>query len=67
MERDYYAGALPLPHDCILVELAEGPLFISNPLGFTWRDCVIGMALQLAFIDCEDASGSYKLPVFVAL
>ena len=37
-ERDYYYGLLPIPWDTILVELEEGPLFISNPQGFTWRD-----------------------------
>ena len=30
-ERDYYAGILPIPWETILVELEEGPLFISNP------------------------------------
>jgi uncharacterized OB-fold protein len=29
-ERDYYGGILPLPWHTILVELEEGPLFISN-------------------------------------
>jgi uncharacterized protein len=63
-ERDYYAGALPLPWDTILVELEEGPLFISNPKNFSWKDIKPGMPVKLAFIDCEDQAGTFKLPVF---
>jgi len=63
-ERDYYNGLLPIPHDTILVELEEGPLFLSNPRGFTWRDITAGMAVKLAFLDCEDAAGPFRLPVF---
>src|ERR1700744_1025871 len=33
-ERDYYNGVMAIPYDTILVELEEGPLFISNPSGF---------------------------------
>jgi len=63
-ERDYYRGALPIPWDTILVELAEGPLFLSNPLGFGWQDCVSGAAVELRFLDCEDSAGQFQLPVF---
>ena len=63
-ERDYYRGILPIPWDTILVELEEGPLFVSNPKGFSWQDIQIGAPVQLAFIDCEDSAGAYKLPVF---
>jgi uncharacterized OB-fold protein len=63
-ERDYYKGVLPIPWETILVELEEGPLFISNPLGFTWRDIEFNMPVKLAFIDCEDAAGVFRLPVF---
>lgn len=63
-ERDYYRGMLSIPWDTILVELEEGPLFISNPLGYTWKDLTIGMPVEVAFIECEDSGGSYKLPVF---
>jgi hypothetical protein len=63
-ERDYYAGALPLPWDTILIELTEGPLFISNPKDFSYQDIEPGMPVKLAFIDCEDKAGSFKLPVF---
>lgn len=63
-ERDYYAGLLPIPWDTILVELEEGPLFMSNPSGFGWRDVHIGMPVTLAFIPCEDSAGSFSLPAF---
>ncbi len=63
-ERDYYAGTLPIPWDTILVELAEGPLFLSNPKGFSWPDITIGMPVQVAFVDCEDSAGPFRLPVF---
>ncbi|MFT3966117.1 MAG: zinc ribbon domain-containing protein [Sphingobium sp.] len=63
-ERDYYRGALPIPWDTILVELEEGPLFISNPRGFTWRDIVPDMPVRLAFIDARDSAGPFRLPVF---
>jgi uncharacterized OB-fold protein len=63
-ERDYYNGALPLPWETILVELTEGPLFISNPLKFGWRDITANMPVRVAFIDAEDSTGAFKLPVF---
>jgi len=63
-ERDYYNGLLPIPHDTILVELEEGPLFLSNPRGFSWREITAGMAVKLAFLDCEDSAGPFRLPVF---
>lgn len=63
-ERDYYGGILPIPWDTILVELEEGPMFLSNPRGFTWRDIEIGMPVTLAFVECEDSAGTFNLPVF---
>jgi uncharacterized OB-fold protein len=63
-ERDYYDRLLPMPWETILVELEEGPLFISNPQGFTWRDVTFGMPLRLAFVECEDDVGTFNLPVF---
>jgi uncharacterized OB-fold protein len=63
-ERDYYQGAIPIPYDNILVELAEGPLFLSNPAGFTWREATPNMKVRLAFLACEDKAGAFSLPVF---
>ena len=63
-EREYYSGVLPVPWETILVELDEGPLFISNPQGLTWKDIEFEMPVQVAFVECEDSGGTYSLPVF---
>jgi uncharacterized OB-fold protein len=63
-EHDYYGGVLPIPYETILVELEEGPLFVSNPVGLTWREIAYGMPVKLAFLACEDSAGSFQLPVF---
>ena len=63
-EREYYKDVLPVPWETVLVELEEGPLFISNPRDLTWKDIAFGMPVTLGFADCEDSAGSYKLPVF---
>jgi uncharacterized OB-fold protein len=63
-ERDYYGGIMPIPHDTILVELEEGPLFVSNPKGFSWPETKVGMPVTLSFLDCEDSAGAFRLPVF---
>jgi uncharacterized protein len=63
-ERDYYAGVLPIPWETILVELEEGPLFISNPIDLSWSNLQFNMPVKLSFLDCEDRAGSFRLPVF---
>lgn len=63
-EYDYYGGAMPLPYETLLVELEEGPLFISDPVGLGWRDITFGMSVKLAFLACEDSAGPFQLPVF---
>jgi uncharacterized OB-fold protein len=62
--QDYYRGVMPVPHDTILIELEEGPLFISNPQGFGWQDLSPGMPVTVAFIEAEDSAGAFRLPVF---
>jgi len=62
--QDYYGSVMPRPYDCILVELEEGVLFLSNPHGFGFDDMVLGMDVAVQFIDCEDDAGVFKLPVF---
>ena len=42
----------------------EGAMFISNPQDFTWQEARVGMPLKVAFRDCEDSGGSFRLPVF---
>lgn len=63
-ERDYYGGALPIPWDTILVQLEEGPLFVSNPSGFSWPEIVIDMPVFVTFISARDDAGEFRLPVF---
>lgn len=63
-EQDYYRGLMALPYDTILVELAEGPLFISNPVGFEWRDVTPDMPVKVTFLTAEDSAGTFSLPVF---
>jgi uncharacterized OB-fold protein len=62
-DRRYYAE-LEVPWDTILVELDEGPLFISNPAGFGNDEITQGMPVRVRFLDCEDAAGPFRLPVF---
>lgn len=63
-EHDYYQGKMPVPYETILVELAEGPLFISNPADFSRDDITFEMPVKLAFLDCVDSGGEFRLPVF---
>ncbi len=63
-DHDYYKGLLDMPYWTILVELDEGPLFVSNPLSIPEEELALGLAVSLAFQDCEDAGGAFKLPVF---
>lgn len=63
-EHDYYQGKIRVPYETILVELAEGPLFISNPADFSRDDITFEMPVKLTFLDCEDSAGSFRLPVF---
>jgi hypothetical protein len=50
-----------------MVELDEGPLFISTPLGVEDGALSDGMRMQLAWVDAEDRYGEYRLPVFRSL
>ncbi|OHV48343.1 hypothetical protein BCD48_15225 [Pseudofrankia sp. BMG5.36] len=59
-----YHWEIPLPWDTILVELDEGPLFVSNPVGFTRDEMTPAMPVEVEFIECEDDAGAFRLPVF---
>jgi uncharacterized protein len=59
-----YLDELPLPWETILVELSEGPLFISNPVGFSRGEMVPSLAVEVDFLHCEDDYGTFFLPVF---
>lgn len=63
-EHDYYKGLFKIPHDTILVELDEGPFFISNPANFTYEDISHLMPVVVSFLKCEDSAGKFNLPVF---
>jgi len=59
-----YHRELRVPWTTILVELSEGPLFISNPVDFEYDDVSFGMPVRATFVDCEDDAGAFRLPVF---
>jgi uncharacterized OB-fold protein len=61
--QKYYPDA-ELPYDAILVELDEGPIVISNPDGFTNDEVTYDTPVTVAFVDCEDDAGAFRLPVF---
>lgn len=62
--QDYYRGILPVPYDTVMVELEEGPMFLSNPHEFGENEIAFGMPVEVAFIACEDSAGRFQLPVF---
>ncbi len=63
-DHDYYLGAMPMPYWNIVVELDEGPIFISNPSQLDQSDFVAGLPLRVSFQQCEDEHGPFRLPVF---
>jgi uncharacterized protein len=63
LQQPYY-DELSTPWDVILVELEEGPLFVTNPRGFETIDVQARMLVRVAFVDCEDDAGPFRLPVF---
>ena len=62
--QEYYRGMMPVPYDNIMVELDEGPMFISNPADFSYDDITLNMPVAVTFIDAEDGAGAFRLPVF---
>jgi hypothetical protein len=46
------------------VELEEGAMFVSNPAGIGYGDLKLDMPLKVTFVDCEDGTGAFRLPVF---
>jgi uncharacterized OB-fold protein len=60
--RGYFLEYSP-PHTVVALELAEGPLFISCPVGIE-PDELRGMTLTLRWADASDRFGEYNLPVF---
>jgi uncharacterized OB-fold protein len=64
-ERQYYPECAP-PWTVVLVELEEGPLFISNARAIAEQGLEEGVELSVEFLDCEDGNGVFALPVFSA-
>jgi uncharacterized OB-fold protein len=62
--RGYFAE-YPPPHTNIVVELEEGPLFVSYPIGVDPSDLKLDMAMELRWEESEDKFGEYQLPLFV--
>jgi hypothetical protein len=62
--RRGYFPEYPAPHTVIVLELDEGPLFVSYPVELDAADLREGMVLQLQWTDGEDKFGQYNLPVF---
>jgi len=64
-ERAYYPECPP-PWVVILVELDEGPWFVSNPRNIAPEQLREGLPVQATLIECEDVHGRFALPVFEA-
>ena len=62
--RRQYFPEYPAPHTVLMVELEEGPLFVTQPLGLDTDGLRDGLALRLDWLDGEDRHGEYRLPVF---
>jgi uncharacterized protein len=59
-----YFPEYPAPHTSIVLELDEGPLFVSYPVDIAVTDLREGMVLSLRWTDGQDKFGEYNLPVF---
>lgn len=53
-----------MPYNCIMVELQEGPLFISNLVGTKNEDIAFDMPVEVFF---EDITPEFSLPKFRAI
>jgi hypothetical protein len=62
--RRGYFPEYPPPHTVVALELAEGPLFISYPVGLEPSELQEGMTLEVRWRDATDRFGEYNLPVF---
>jgi len=62
--RRKYFEEYPTPHTVFVLELDEGPLFVSYPVELGPADLREGMVVSLRWADGEDKFGAYNLPVF---
>ncbi len=59
--RTYFPG-IPAPYNCILVELDEGPLVISNLVGVPNEAIKFDMPVKVDFLDLPEEG--FTLPIF---
>lgn len=52
------------PHTVLMVELDEGPLFVTQPHELETDGLRDGLAMEVDWLDGEDQHGEYRLPVF---
>lgn len=62
-----YFDEYPAPHVTGIVELDEGPLFVTNPVGVAVEDLRDGMRMEVDWEAACDDLGDYSLPVFKPL
>jgi len=62
--RRQYFSEYPSGHRVVTLELEEGPLFISIPVGLGDNELRDGMPMELAWEESIDRFGEYNLPVF---
>ena len=62
--RRRYFPEYPAPHTVLMVELDEGPLFVTQPIDIETHALRDGLAMELGWVDGEDSFGAYQLPVF---
>ncbi len=62
--RRQYFPQYPAPHTVLMVELDEGPLFVTQPLDLETDALRDGLTMELDWLDGEDRHGEYGLPVF---
>ena len=59
-----YFPEYPPPHLVAIVELEEGPLFITGPVAVTGPELRDGLPMVLTWLDAQDQFGEYFLPAF---
>ena len=59
-----YFPECPPPHHVVTVELKEGPFFVSNPVGFPVEELKLDLPVKVTWLEAEDSSGEFSLPVF---
>lgn len=62
MHRPYHPGfKSDLPYNCSIIELEEGPRFLSNVVGCANEELYVGMPVEVTF---DDVTDEVTLPKF---